>query len=165
MKRHEQRKAYYQAYYRANKVRLAAYNKIYGAAWYKANKEKVKIAGRLRYIANAEKIKQQARADHANNPDRQYKRTLLRIGWTYDGYLEQVKRQHNKCAICKCGPKSRIGRLHADHSHVTGKRRGLLCRACNLALGGFLDCPERLRAAIEYLRRWDGKNNHGLDSK
>jgi hypothetical protein len=56
--------------------------------------------------------------------------------------------------------------LHADHDHETGKRRALLCRRCNMAVGhietntkigllraeAMLEKSEPLvRAAVEYL--------------
>ena len=40
--------------------------------------------------------------------------------------------QGGVCAICK---KKHHRRLHADHCHVTGKLRGLLCPKCNPASG------------------------------
>lgn len=59
------------------------------------------------------------------------------------GMLES---QGSVCAICGCLPP-----LCVDHNHVTGVVRGLLCRNCNLALGGFKDNPDSLRKAITYL--------------
>lgn len=43
-------------------------------------------------------------------------------------------------------------RLVIDHSHSTGKLRGLLCDGCNLGLGGFKDNIESLQNAINYLK-------------
>jgi len=38
------------------------------------------------------------------------------------------------CEICKVETL-----LDSDHDHLTGKRRGLLCRRCNQGLGNFTD--------------------------
>ena len=38
-----------------------------------------------------------------------------------------------------------------DHSHATGKVRGLLCRPCNFSLGFMRDDPRLTAAATEYL--------------
>lgn len=59
------------------------------------------------------------------------------------------------CAICsKTEPKATsLGRvyLHVDHSHATGKVRGILCDDCNHGLGKFHDKPDLLVRAIKYL--------------
>lgn len=39
-----------------------------------------------------------------------------------------------------------------DHSHKTGKFRGLLCNACNKGLGFFKDSSELLDKASAYLK-------------
>lgn len=67
-----------------------------------------------------------------------------------DDYWELLQRQGGRCAICrdKC-------RLHLDHCHDTGFARGLLCVACNTALGSFGDTVEGLRRAVAYLRQFD----------
>lgn len=44
-------------------------------------------------------------------------------------------------------------KLQLDHCHTTGKYRGLLCRACNLALGHFKDDVDLMRKAIDYIER------------
>jgi hypothetical protein len=40
-----------------------------------------------------------------------------------------------------------------DHCHTTGKVRGLLCHACNRALGNFGDNIANLEQAIIYLSK------------
>ena len=80
---------------------------------------------------------------------------LKSFGITTEKYLEILISQKGVCAICKKGEVSKIAglvkRLCLDHSHATGKVRGLLCQSCNVGLGLFKDSPENLRAAIKYL--------------
>jgi len=76
-------------------------------------------------------------------------------------YLELLKRQENRCAIC--GTDSPGGGLSwaIDHDHACCDGpfgcakcvRGLLCSSCNPGIGYFRDNPELLEAAIDYLRR------------
>lgn len=60
------------------------------------------------------------------------------------------KKQRNRCAVCQRVFRKRP---HIDHNHETGKVRGLLCGPCNSGIGMLNDCPDRLRAAIEYLQK------------
>lgn len=86
------------------------------------------------------------------------RRELLRRNFrmTPGEYLQMLDRQGGVCAICR---QSQEGNLSVDHDHrcCPGKRscgkciRGLLCRACNLALGYMRDDQAILAAAIEYL--------------
>jgi Recombination endonuclease VII len=57
--------------------------------------------------------------------------------------------QGDCCAICRRDDVE----LFADHSHRTGRTRGLLCRTCNTGLGQLKDSIKRLRAALHYLLR------------
>jgi hypothetical protein len=62
--------------------------------------------------------------------------------------------QENSCAICgKEEPARRYKTFNVDHCHHTGKVRGLLCRQCNMALGGFNDDIGLLEKAILYLKK------------
>lgn len=73
-------------------------------------------------------------------------------------YEEMIMFYDNKCAICKKEEtrKSRtagkISRLAIDHCHETNSIRGLLCHACNTAIGKLKDSIELLESAIEYLK-------------
>jgi hypothetical protein len=64
-------------------------------------------------------------------------------------FNEMKKAQRGRCAICRRTSKRE---LHIDHCHKTGKVRGLLCSACNPALGAFKDDPKLLMAAVRYLK-------------
>lgn len=76
-------------------------------------------------------------------------------------YRAMLLAQGGACAICKVDAPTdiRTSRFHVDHDHACcpGKRscgrcvRGLLCHACNTALGNFQDDPERLTAALAYV--------------
>lgn len=70
-------------------------------------------------------------------------------GITPDDYDRMFAEQNGLCAICEEGIDT--GRLCVDHSHITGKVRGLLCRNCNLKLQIFEDNKfmERAKKYIE----------------
>lgn len=61
--------------------------------------------------------------------------------------------QHGACAICEVGVSLTGQAAAIDHDHLTGDVRGLLCRACNQAIGIMRDSPARLRAAASYIER------------
>jgi hypothetical protein len=83
--------------------------------------------------------------------ERQRYRTLGVCNTRYD---EMLVSQGGACAICDSSlNSSRYTKLAVDHDHRTGKVRGLLCTSCNTGIGLFKDSPERLQAAIRYLRR------------
>lgn len=67
-------------------------------------------------------------------------------GLTKENYIELCHQQDNKCAIC-----SDSNKLVVDHDHITGKIRGLLCQACNGAIGKLGDNVEGVMRAVKYL--------------
>jgi len=77
--------------------------------------------------------------DKQGNHRRQLK---YKYSLTMDDYDKLSAQQNNVCAICNKPEtvKNQWGiiRLAVDHNHTTGEVRGLLCNACNRALG-FLD--------------------------
>lgn len=60
--------------------------------------------------------------------------------------------QGSCCAVCKAEEHGGRG-WHTDHDHATKQVRGILCHACNLALGNVNDSVEILLSLIEYLKR------------
>ena len=82
-----------------------------------------------------------------------------KYGITFEDYGTILKKQKGLCAICfhpeKLAKYGNILFLCVDHCHKTGKIRGLLCNACNRALGLLDDSPDRLDMAASYLRTAD----------
>ena len=66
---------------------------------------------------------------------------------TYDEYIEFYKKLEGKCQICNKYFKT----LCVDHSHKTGKVRGLLCRPCNLAISALMEDKDIMENAIKYI--------------
>jgi hypothetical protein len=91
------------------------------------------------------------------HPETQRVIALSHHGLTSEGYDFLLAAQGGACAICGSEPGDQV--LQVDHSHACcpSKKscghciRGLLCRACNTALGFLGDDPARLRTAIAYL--------------
>lgn len=79
---------------------------------------------------------------------------LYKFDISPEEYHNKLIEQNNVCDICneKCNQKEM---LSLDHNHKTNQIRGLLCSACNMALGGFGDSKKMLSSAINYLEKWD----------
>lgn len=78
---------------------------------------------------------------------------LRRLYNTDAGEISRMRaEQAGHCAICGAMFSSENPE-HIDHCHKTGAVREILCRGCNLGLGGFRDSPSALRAAADYLER------------
>ena len=95
---------------------------------------------------------------HAIDPQRKRDASMRRLyGIGVAEYDAMFEDQGGLCAICGMTEQmTRLGvtrGLCVDHDHETGRVRGLLCAACNFAIGKFQDDPARLRAAAEYLER------------
>jgi hypothetical protein len=112
------------------------------------------------YAKNPEKCRAIATKAYNNNKHKHVLRKKVYswnktygINITYEVYLQMLKQQDNKCAICLTSDKDLEKLLSVDHCHTTGKVRGLLCGNCNLALGNFKDRLENLENAIIYLKK------------
>ena len=66
-----------------------------------------------------------------------------------------LSRQGDACRICGTSDWSE-STWHIDHCHKSGAVRSILCAECNLGLGKFLDSPDLLRAALDYLEEHHG---------
>lgn len=127
--------AYDPKHYQENKEKFAAKSK----AWREANVERTKENRRRNYLANKER-------DLLYST--KYNR-LKKTGVTDQQYQEQLIKQKGVCAICD---KTCTKALAADHDHVTGVFRGLLCNNCNRGIGHLQDSPEILQRALVYLK-------------
>ena len=105
--------------------------------------------------ANAERLSARKRERRAADPDKAkhvYRRDNLRrkFGITPHEYELLLNAQGGVCAICK-RPSPNGRRLAVDHNHNTGANRGLLCGACNMAIGLLELDPNWCDKAINYL--------------
>lgn len=93
------------------------------------------------------------KAKYRANPDAMADRKMrAKFGMSLAQYDALLFAQGGECAICGTASPGGHGRFHIDHNHKTGAVRGLLCTNCNTGLGHFIDFPELLEAAAEYLR-------------
>lgn len=101
-------------------------------------------------------VREDENVQHCNKcRDRRRSATLRRLyKVTLEEYEELAALQNWVCWICKGKVTSKKGNLLVDHSHKTGKTRGLLCTKCNAGIGGLCDSIEMLERAIEYLREF-----------
>lgn len=108
---------------------------------------------------NPEKMKAYYRKSYstAKNTAKYRRQTARLLGISSEWYAEKFKHQCGLCAVCGKpetavhGQTGKTLSLAIDHCHKTGKVRGLLCRKCNIGIGGFGDDPILLRAAVTYL--------------
>lgn len=112
--------------------------------WRKNNKEK-HAAYNKEYRDN----NSQYYTDKATAHNRKTKR-----GFTPELYEQRLIDQNYACAICGKHVSESKTALAADHDHITGKPRGLLCTQCNVMLGFAKDDPSILAKAILYLEQY-----------
>jgi hypothetical protein len=85
---------------------------------------------------------------------------LRQKGSSLAEFEDIFRKQDGKCLICTRQMrlagirKGAINKAVLDHNHVTGKKRGVICSRCNLAIGLFEDSIELLVSAVVYLQSW-----------
>lgn len=92
----------------------------------------------------------------AKYPGRVFAQRLAKYGITIHDYVELMRQQRNRCAICgehesARRPSGKRKRLAVDHCHETGKVRALLCQLCNNGLGHLRDNPDVIRRAAYFI--------------
>ena len=123
-------------------------------SWYSRNKARHREASARWWARNKEKAKGYQKVYRERHPKRstatEFARKLRKYGLTSETYAALLQAQGERCAICAC-PQRAQRRFAVDHAHTTNEVRGLLCDACNVGLGMFLDDPTLLRFAASYL--------------
>lgn len=91
----------------------------------------------------------------ANNKEKVRHAVIRRMyGIDGDTYIKMKADQNDKCIICNALPSGiKKDVLHIDHDHTTKKVRGLLCSACNTALGLFKENTDNMLKAIDYINK------------
>ena len=114
---------------------------LYVQEWRNRNKDKVAKYRKKYYLKNKKEIYLRRKEKELENPERikilrkKWNRThlLKRYGLTSYDYQKLFNSQNAQCAICSILINRDTAKI--DHSHKTGKVRGLLCSRCNVALG------------------------------
>ena len=88
-----------------------------------------------------------------NNCNAWASRLRRTYGLTPEAYHARLIAQDGRCDICNDPLSQDTRRMSIDHSHHSGRVRGLLCQRCNSLLG-FLEKPPRrvIYAALDYIR-------------
>lgn len=110
--------------------------------WVKENPEKRKAQRHRVYIKGKRKAKDQYIRYH--------------YGISIEEFENLFQKQNGVCSICGKPETSKHQRgtlktLSIDHSHRTGKVRGLLCYNCNRGIGHLQEDVLILKRAIDYL--------------
>lgn len=106
---------------------------------------------------NPDRARQIIREYQERNPEKMRahnRRMKLRkaYGVTPEQFEAMLTSQSGRCAICGTSAPNGPGkRFMVDHSHKTGKVRGLLCCNCNFVIGHCLENIETLKKAVTYL--------------
>ena len=153
----------YKASHKAEKL-LAAHNKWKAKNMdkFKQSQQEFKERNPDAFVAYSKKWKEthpeKYKESYTKSNKEGYRRRYLssKYNLTQSEYETMAELQDGKCAICYLEPK-RI--LCIDHDHATNKVRGLLCDACNVALGGAKDNIQTLTNMILYLKKYEVKED------
>lgn len=122
--------------------------------WSRANKERRAEQKQGYRRVNLEQYREMNRKYRAANRETLALKQRARVyGLSVEELQALLEAHGGNCGACGDPFPSNSKHRHIDHCHKTGKVRGLLCRACNLAIGNAQDSVRRLEAMIAYLKR------------
>lgn len=150
---------YYREYYEAHKSEYAQRS----AQWHREHRELVAERRKQWRQNNRERHRLVRKAWRQRNPlsvkASSRKSSLRKHNLTPEEYSHLEMKQSGLCAICGRDPrlyyKGRNSKLHVDHSHATGKNRGLLCVRCNNSVERIDTIPEWAAKALQYLGEYE----------
>lgn len=128
-------------------------------------KECTKAKSEVWRRSNPDRYRATRRAWEKDNQELAIKRRINRLRKRYKISRQQVEelleKQSFMCLICGVkfhspfdkNPTEETTKPVVDHDHRDGHVRGILCSACNVALGLLNDDTEIIRAAYNYLKR------------
>ena len=123
--------------------------------YYQRNKAKILEKQRQKYADpefRAELLEKRREQHKARTPEEKWAKDIYwKYGISAKEYWKIFEKQDGVCAICGKPPTKQ--KLCVDHCHHTDKVRGLLCKACNAAIGQLQDSVENCIKASDYLRR------------
>jgi Autographiviridae endonuclease VII len=122
----------------ADPIKAREYRKQY----YEKNRERHAASTKRWYLANPDK----KRLSSWREKD---------IRMTLKQFNQMLESQNHQCRICGRPDKGYKKKLAVDHDHETGLVRGLLCGACNTAIGLLKDDWILFETAANYLRSFN----------
>lgn len=125
--------------------------------YYLKNREVFLAKAKTNYALNKDRVKAKSTEwakDNSNRREqiRRNSRYKKEFGITLVQYNEILAAQNYSCKGCSRHENEFKRHLHVDHCHSTMRVRGLLCGACNTALGLLKDSPMTLLNLVDYLR-------------
>jgi len=102
--------------------------------------------------------KKQDKEYRQNNADKvKYSTKRKRVRREYGITLEEYDELMASSSVCECCGREEGSDANSmfcyDHDHDTGEFRGVLCRACNQAIGSLGDDIVGVRKALQYLEK------------
>lgn len=125
----------------------------YGRTHYEENKERYNELSKKYIEENAEEVAEYKRQWHSQVGRNRH--LLKYYDITTQQYENLLEDQGGGCAICGKTPEEEGRFLAVDHSHKTGKIRGLLCIFCNKFVISRHEESSLLYKAAEYLENAD----------
>lgn len=117
-------------------------------------KEQEKVWHHTYYLKNKKKILARTDAYRKSHPSMRRNGDLKRrYGLSRSDFDVLLKSQGGVCAICRKPGWAGMS-PHVDHDHETGAVRGILCKACNSAMGLIKEDLDIAQSMVEYMKKF-----------